>query len=313
MKKLAIFALSLLATAAAAQEDPYRSALYTHNDVEIRTTKENEDEIVFTAHKDKPGKYSLCIAFDKSSRASARDIVTVLNSSTAEVARIKIDPEHGYPGYSFSYYPGVVNGRIKNDFTYRLPFEGETKRRVRIFKYDTPESRGDRNDIIDHVAYAFTASKDDDVYAIRKGRVAKIEDTQWFLKGVAEDMILRKANKQVSIEHEDGTTAHYAGIMDGTLTVEPGDTVYPDTKLGKAGTLNEERYEIRVSMDYLTAPLKGAVPDFKQVKRNVLDPYFLTKDGPVRLKDGVEYECVVTDKLVTEEMTKREQKNRNKK
>lgn len=114
----------------------------------------------------------------------------------------------------------------------------------------------------------------------------------------------------IYVEHKDGTRARYIGIRHGTVSVKEGDTVYPDIILGKAGTLNEKIYEIRVCIDYLTAPLKRDVPDIEKVKRNMLNSWFLTDAGTVQLEDGKEYGSVVTDKLITEEMTKREQKNR---
>lgn len=314
MKKLAILLLlPACVITATAQPDYYRMIDPGERDVNIRSQRYG-DEITISAEKTRHGKYSVYLEFNKSdTRHNIPDVFKIMLTNHMELARFRIDSTSSAPGFSYNYYPGEVNGRVREDFVYRLPFEEGTKRRVRIFRYDTPDRRSGGNDIMDHVAFVFTASEGDDVYAMRKGTVSKIEDTEWFLEGVADDKVLRKANKQVCVEHMDGTTAYYTGIQEGTVTVKPGDTVYPDTKLGKAGTLDEVSYEIRVSVDYLTCPMAGHVPDFKEVKRNILIPYFMSEGDVARLEDGKEYGCVITDKLVTAEMTKREQRDRNKK
>jgi hypothetical protein len=101
--------------------------------------------------------------------------------------------------------------------------------------------------------------------------------------------------------------------IQGEEVVRIEDTVYPDMVIGKAGTLDEEHYEVRVSIDYLTAPIIRNTLDFRNIKRNILNPRFLTTNGVEQINDGGEYSCQLTDELLYEEMSKREQRNRNKK
>lgn len=308
MKKLTtLLFLSFLAAIANAQEVTLHGLGMHESDVELRVSQQgsgaNDMEYILAGYKRKPGKYSVCVEFDM----PGSGIFKVMRGNMEELLRSK----YGIPRFSFSYFVGEVNGRVKKDFVYRLPFEEGRLRSLKILRYEG--SQRNKKDKVDRVSYVFDASEGDDVYAMRKGTVARIEDTGWFLDGFLNDQVLRKANKLVCVEHSDGTTAYYVGIMDGTLNVEEGTTVYPDTKLGKAGTLDNENYEIRVSVDYYTAPLMGQLPDFRNVKGNPLDACFLTKEGTVRLEDGREYGAATTSDLIYKEMNKREKRNRNKK
>jgi hypothetical protein len=302
MKKPALFLLLLLtANAAAAQDIPLNMNYGRNRDVELRLTQQGEDNVLM-AEKRKPGMYTVYVEFD---RGVGRSIV--MRGEQEEVLRMKA--ELVFPSFRFSYFPGWVNSRPRMDFVYRLPFGKDAIRRAAV---STRMSDEEKKHYENRQTYRFVADRDDDVYAMRKGEVVDITDTEWTMHGVANDMTLRRANKLIVVEHRDGTRAHYIGVQDGTVTVEVGDTVYPETVLGKAGTLTGEEHEIRVSIEYVTAPLVREIPDFRLSKQHNIDALFLTSAGPMRLVDDGMYGCVVTDDLATAEMTKREKKGRGK-
>jgi hypothetical protein len=81
-----------------------------------------------------------------------------------------------------------------------------------------------------------------------------------------------------------------------------GEMVYPFTVLGKTA----ENNGVRVSVFWRTAPQVRSVLDFRRVTTHPLAPVFLTAEGAEQLVSGNSYEAAATDKLITEEMTKRE-------
>lgn len=302
-KTIMLLLLSMLAGSVAAQESTLHiMGAGANAPVELRTMI-LEDEVILNAYKKVPGKYTLNLSF-----GATAGKYKILHGPVEEVLRSK----YGLPNFEVAWIPGEVNGKIQEDFVYRLPFEEGMQNSVRIHKH-TPKTEKSNRIPTERISYIFSVSEGDDVYAMRKGVVASIEDTEWYLEGFLNNQVLRKANKLIVVEHRDGTSASYVGILDGTVEVKAGETVYPDTILGKAGTLNDEEYEIIVRINYLKAPIIRDMLDIKNVKLHNLDPCFLTGEGIVRIANGMEFECVVTDELVEEEMTRREQRKRNKK
>jgi hypothetical protein len=290
MKKL-IFMAALLAAGSATAQEVELMTTFGKNEVrpvELRMNQQDEN-YVLTAHKRAPGSYTLYVEFDPP-HGGGRTII--IHNSTAHVATFN----KSYPGFRYNHYEGELNARPQMDFVYRLPVAAgktvECNIKSQLTKQDVAANMAQRE-------YTFSIPAGDDVYAMRRGVVVKITN-----------MTSADPSKLVIIEHSDGTRAWYRGLADGSLTVKEGSTVYPDTVIGKADTPNKFNSSPRVEIFWRTAPLVRNVIDFSNVKTHALDPVFLTQEGAAKLADGGTYEAVVNDELVTEELTKKELKQR---
>lgn len=310
MKKAAILtSLMFFALSAAAQSEESRWFGGKNNDdIELRARSQGEGMervVTLTAIKNVPGSYT--VVFEYLNDAPGTGIYRVIRDYSTEIETFK----YGLPGFSIQSFNAPINEKKMNEkYTYRLPFaEGENKS-VSISRYDTPAKSKIKD--VNRCSFNFSADEGDDIYAMRKGVVTEIDDARWYIEGLLNNQVLRKANKSVCVEHGDGSLAIYHNVQDGTLTVKPGDMVYPDVVIGKAGTLNEETYDIRVSLYYYSCPMLRSIPNFRMLECRYLEPWFATPSGVVQLKDGDDAVCQAAEELIVAEMTKREKKERSK-
>jgi hypothetical protein len=122
------------------------------------------------------------------------------------------------------------------------------------------------------LAYDFTMPIGDPVTAARAGIVRQVrEDSPDDGQGVGQ-------HNYVFIEHEDGTTAFYAHLMQYSVTVTPGDTVEVGERFassGNSGYSGEPHLHIGIYEDY--PPVEG----------NDLPFNFRNADGPLDTRGGL--------------------------
>lgn len=197
------------------------------------------------------------------------------------------------------------------DFVYRLPCESGST--VRADSLRLLNSAGHKNNA-NWYAYTFRMEKDAPVYAIRKGIVLEVTEAKE--EEIAEEgsgRITFKDNvTQLLIEHEDGTYARYSVLAPGSVTVKEGDTVFPNTVLGLAGTYDNKHYQCRLLIYYHQKIRTGTFHNGPEFIRHYVEPVVLTEKGAVRLTPRIVYTGQVTPELITKEMSKREKKQLSK-
>ncbi len=156
----------------------------------------------------------------------------------------------------------------------------------------------------------FVMHRADTVYAARKGVVIDVTDEHDPITGMGT-VDLNSENNCVIVEHADGTIARYGILEKGSITVRPGDTVYPDTPVALAGTLDGELYQTRFDLHYRTDNMNTIdnLSDYS-ITGHFLDPVFATSEGETTLTANTTYTPVVSGELVTSEMSRREIRNR---
>jgi hypothetical protein len=213
--------------------------------------------------------------------------------------------------YSYRYFSGGVNPKnVDTEFVYRLPYSlSESREPHELYYFNEKYKVGDDN-VENWKAFQFYMSRGDTIYATRKGEVIRVVDSFEPLVDVGEVSMNTETN-QVLVEHPDGTIARYNVLERGSITVKPGEKVFPGTPLGLAGSLDGERYQMQFSLYYQTDNLDdiNSLSDYKLVY-NYVDPVFNTTAGEVTLQEGKLYKPVCTEEMITREMTKREIKSR---
>jgi murein DD-endopeptidase MepM/ murein hydrolase activator NlpD len=92
--------------------------------------------------------------------------------------------------------------------------------------YCGPQNHGRDNQL----AYDFTIPFGDPVVASRSGTVRRVVDTY------ADDDRVGSHNNHMFIQHEDGTTAMYAHLVQHSVTVQEGEWVEQGQRIALSGT-----------------------------------------------------------------------------
>ena len=209
-------------------------------------------------------------------------------------------------GYRLSWRPvqGLVDPKVDSTFVYRMPCR--TGRPVRVnrtvYALDnyTREKKNRKQ-----LGYSFLLEKGDTVYAMRRGLVVDIEQPKVPKVEPARYKFTTQSTK-ITVEHPDGTKAWYVNCDPDHMLVGKGDEVLPGTPLGLAGTYDGERYGISVQIFWLASD-PNARPGEATIVRHY-HPRFATEEGIVIPPGPSEYTPVMTDAMLTCEMTKKEVK-----
>lgn len=203
--------------------------------------------------------------------------------------------------------------RPDRSFVYRLPYSpslGDV--RVSYPPQTPPNTTAFRASLRGNpLVYRFMLNRGDSIYAVRKGLVVVIGD-----RNAPESkygVIANKGINYVVVEHQDGSYAVYYGFTRGTIRVQVGETVFPDTPLCCAGAIDSTHYAVDVRLCHLAGRIfeKGNTYTYVKVFETIdLDPLFSTSEEVQKLNPGKSYQAVLSEELVTQEMTKREKKAR---
>lgn len=193
--------------------------------------------------------------------------------------------------FQWNWIQGKVDAAPDLGFVYRLPVPAG---RITTVRSLTPSETGMmRDNLSNFIMWQFSTRDHDQVFAIRKGKVI-------FVQGYSPDQNSR-GGSTIIVEHADGTQARYAGLMEDSATVIPGDTVYPDTPIALAGTLRDGTKGVHVGLyHYVTNRNTGAYPGM-MTQTAYINPLFLTNLGENILIDGESVTSKVTKKLVRAE------------
>lgn len=89
----------------------------------------------------------------------------------------------------------------------------------------------------------------DTIYNMRKGIVIDVIN-EFKTDSLDAYKYTSKMNK-IFIEHDDGTIARYVGFNSKSIFIKPGQTVYPQTKLGVLDIFNNSVYRLYFDIYYL--------------------------------------------------------------
>lgn len=229
------------------------------------------------------------------------------NADLFKFTPIKTDEPFGV-GYTYHYYPYWINpDKVKEDFVYRLPFDESKSYEVRDL-YNLNKDLGKKIESKNWRAFEFVMEEDADVYAVRKGIVTEIQDGN---DRVIDGASYSSHNNQITVQHSDGTIAMYSYLKNGSMTVKEGDVVYPNMAIAKAGNVGGKQYELRLQIYYFTSKDLENLDskDRAEITDVYINPIFSTSEGNIKLTARQKYTPLVTEKLITAEMTKREIKS----
>ena len=201
------------------------------------------------------------------------------------------------------FMEGAVDRMFDSTFVYRMPCQ--TGRPVRISgtvnildKYREKKPR-------EPLGYFFQLEKGDTVYAMRRGLVVDIKQSEVPAEERPQYNYTSRSAK-ITVEHADGTRAWYVNFDPDHVFVNTGDDILPGMPLGLAGTYDGERYGISVQLYRYESDPRAATDTTPVLRR--LTMRFATEEGIVIPHGPGKYTPVMTDEMLTREMTKKERK-----
>lgn len=211
--------------------------------------------------------------------------------------------------FSYSYIRGYHNPKLDSTFVYRLPYSTSRNPVMAVELFNLNERYLEGKPVRGWKSWQFLLDEGDTVFAMRKGLVVEVHDGEEPAQAGLQSTY-RTKNNHILIEQPDGTLCQYSVLENGSITVKPGDAVYPGTPIAKAGTYYEGgEYQVRTLVYFPDEnksfregdPQNGSV--FEWV---YYDPWFATQDGNTRLCNRTAYKAFTTPELVQKEMTKKE-------
>lgn len=273
--------------------------------VSLKGEYEGEYYIIRVENKD-PGTYSVFVDVYRADNygGPTKRVVTV--DAPREILRLKREDPVGMGrvGYRYWLAEGAADGRKDTNFVYRLPYSIHNDAVIALYTYNVREKLANgKTSPFSFISMFFHTDKGDTVYAARKGRVIRIED-KYDTSNHPELSFSTEVN-QMTVLHEDGTTAYYSGIEKGKFLVRQADMVYPDTPIAIVGSFDGEKYGFYFNVGY--PALTGI--DAKPWGRRYYKPVFATAEGEKKLKNNTVNTALASDELIMREMTGREKKS----
>lgn len=288
----------------------YPQAQWDPKKINLSLEWDDEYNLHMNIEKNDPGIFTIYIKFDDVGSFSnvGNGLVKSFNSNgNLFTLKPRLDPNTPIraPRFHYWYLEGRVDSKVDTMFVYRLPYsEGKE-----AMAYDRKYSGGKLPE--NWKSIQFSMSEGDTVYAARKGVVIDIINKY----GHVEARANRSANG-IRIQHDDGTMASYDVLQKDSFFVKRGDIVYPNTPLALVGSYGNDNYQlcfdvVQLKYDKLKAGSGDRVSPFYHA---YINPVFETSNGKTKLGNRQNYTAVLTDDLVTKEMSKREAKQyKNKK
>ncbi len=262
-----------------------------------------DNSLGFFADIDGFGTFTIQLKFNSVANAAvaAEQLFTVTGSGQFFTLEPEDASEPVEAEYYYNWLQGELNPAVQPDFIYRLPFNaGISTSPKRLSNYEAGMMRGN---FVDFTVWEFPLSKDGTIFATRAGEVIMVNGFYPPVEGVTpEEAFYIDRGNSIYVQHTDGTIGVYSVLDNGSLMVAPGDTVYPDTPLAKAGAIESDRYALRFSLYYFATNRSKLHADmFSQTY--YLNPVFSTEFGAIRLdeKDADTVTAQVDKKLVAAE------------
>jgi len=288
-----------------------------NNILRVTSQRNNDKSLTFSFNKKEHGSFFLSLWFTELSNSHSRGYNNVVKGLNGRLFTLKPDDENQGIGCSYRtwYIRGVPNPKFDANYTYLLPLGGtqsavmRTMTNVNSMYFGSAKPKGWN-------AYLFYVNVGDTAFVSRKGIVVKV--TNNYPNDTLNIISYQSKVNQVLIEHTDGTLASYKGFAQNSIMVEEGQTVFPRTPLGIISAYdNRGQGQLRFSVYYLnyTNPETENNNTFKNKISYYayIEPYFLTKNGSVKLESGESYKTVISKEIIFQEFTKRELKKLRKK
>ena len=270
--------------------------------VEVSSKRNSDKSVTFSYSKTELGSYTIVLKFSSLENASFGKGEFTIKGKSGNLFKLRpIDPEKSISyRYSFRYYPGELNPKIKKGITYILPVDTTTTARVNELDYLWSKYQ-DREEPENWKAFMIQSDTPKNIRAMRRGVVIKIDGQHQY------DTRVRKSytsnSNIILVEHPDGTIARYGGFDQKQIAVKLGQKVYPYTLLGKTGEYNKGEYRINFMIYYLSKleSKNGSIWAY-------INPYFQTQSGRMQLENRTVYKNQMSAELFQQEFSKREKK-----
>jgi len=285
---------------------------YSQKDIHLNVVRNSDRSVDFYYSKEVPGSFYLYIDFK-----NIQNTISPIGSYNIKYPEGKLftlkpnDPRKNITySYHFSYVRGIPNPRVDSLFTYLLPFKKNARVGVR-FSYFVGSKYLGQEEPKNWKSFSFKREKADTVCSIRKGLVVSVTDK--FPIDTSEVYSYKSNINVIIVEHSDGTLARYQGLDGNNIFVKPGDTVWPNQPLGTLIQYDKSgSYQLLLSIVFLTGDnleLRSEVKlkDKRSYYQHV-DPYFLTSQGNRRLMDHKKYITIISDEVMTKELSRKERK-----
>ncbi|MCL2098032.1 MAG: M23 family metallopeptidase [Bacteroidales bacterium] len=181
-------------------------------------------------------------------------------------------------GIRYSYYLGNINAKVDAEYRYALP----------IAPGDSVRIKHNRGKLIFNLKHT-----SDTVYACRDGIVCSDEFIAKNLKGT-----------QITIYHKDGSFAQYSALQ--KILTQPGKPVKTGMPIAIVGTNEKGTGMLEIQFYFLD---ENKIKDTEsKSKHSILRPFFHTQNyGYIRLDDNTTYIGEITDEVLMQDMSKKEQ------
>lgn len=283
--------------------------------IELNAEFNENGDLVVTADKKWIGTFSLAIDFVNATNLATPPRYRATVRSSGPLITLKNRGSYISTQCGWRYMLALGDWRARPDmsFVYRLPYSPALRdTKVSIPPQAPPNTTAFHASLRGNpLVYRFMFNRADTIYAARKGLVVIIGDQN--APESKYGVIANKGINYVVVEHQDGSYAVYYGFTRGTIGVQVGETVFPDTPLGCAGAIDSTHYAVDLRLSHLAGRIfeKGNTYTYTKAFETVdLNPLFCTADGDQKLNSGKSYQAVLSEELVTQEMTKREKKAR---
>jgi len=284
--------------------------LSQNTNIEITHTRNPDKSVDFSFTKKLPGSYYLKVEFPTLENSYKTEFEGVIKNNSGRLLKLSpINKEQPVNfSYTFSFVRGNPDAKIDTDFLYVLPFSvGSSIDIVKSANLKEEYFNAEKNP--NWNSFIVDRESADTVFNMRKGIVIEVIDE---FKADLTDAYKYTSNlNKILIEHEDGSIARYTGFNNRSIFVKPGQTVYPQTKLGALDIFNNSVYRLYFDIYHL----KKMNLDTKE-KRTLssedqsehINPIFYSPSGPFTLNSNNKYIVEFDDTILFKEFTNREKR-----
>ena len=210
--------------------------------------------------------------------------------------------------YSYLFFNHNINPKVSDEFVYILPYEKEAQMYVEELSY-LGSTYSNKKEPKGWKSYSFSSDEVQEIFPVRKGVV--IDVVRDFDVDTTKTFTYYNKMNSVKIEHNDGTIALYSGFNRNEIYVSIGDLVYPKfNTLGKTEVYDSrKKHRINFSLFYYSTK-KGVKLSslFKNDQTEVIyiTPDFYQNGESVKLKKDFFYESDYDDKILFQNLSKRQ-------
>lgn len=255
--------------------------------------KNNEKDYVIYADNPTGKPHHVVVIFDEivgyvpSIKSPPAVNVDIGRSKLFKLKRDELSSEGNFR-YHYYIYPGIANPKIRK-VEYAIPTVPNKEVRVRELLPSRGLASQKASDKESYYGLAFKGNPGDTICASRGGRVSKIGSSQ---------------NRNfIEVRHLDGTVARYTDFKSNTVLVKEGEDILAGNNLA----LFSEK-SLQLSVRCLRYDYKIGVKNTNWYSFKYLIPTFRIDDNVMELQDNQAYTTILTDKMIIQEMSKRQRK-----